>query len=108
MPDDQAPPIDHGDIATLHQRIDSLRDEVKRELAKGESRMGDIEQSIAENTRITTDVHNLLNTFRTGMKVAGAVGRGAVWVRNVVLALLAMLGLYHAVIHGVEPPTHQK
>jgi hypothetical protein len=87
------PPLTYADLERIHERLD-----------KGSARMDLMQAELTRNTEVTTEVRELLTTFKSGFKVAGWIGRAAVWLKNLVLLGLALLGLYHGVIPGHNTP----
>lgn len=67
-------------------------------------RLGEMERELKDNTAITQEVRDLLNTFRGGFKVLGWLGTAATWVGRIAAAAMAIWGAWYAITHHGELP----
>lgn len=74
---------------------------IEKRLERGSERMAAIEMGMAENTRITRDVHELLELGRNGLRVLGYLGVAARWVGGIAAAVAAVFGAWHATHDGL-------
>jgi hypothetical protein len=84
---------DYGDQdqMTTEQRLLAI----EQRLDRGAVRMTAMQQEIADNTEVTKEVRDILQTFRTGFKVAGWIGTGAKWVASISAAVAGLWALFH-------------
>lgn len=69
-----------------------------------EDRLGALQDEMAANTAITTEVRDLFASFRTGFRVLGGLGTAAVWAGKIAAAALALWGAFYASTHGGRTP----
>lgn len=92
-----APQVTPADIAAIHARLD-----------KGAARMDAMQEGMDEmkvelsaNTKVTTEVRDLLETWKGGIRFAGWLGAFVKWVGGVAAAAVGLWALFH----GGQPPT---
>lgn len=86
-----------ADVAAELLRIDGR-------LNRGAQRMDDMQAELSRNTLVTTEVRDLLQVARAGLRVLGAIGQAARWVGGLAGAAVAIWGLWQAIRHGTPPP----
>jgi hypothetical protein len=76
-----------------------------------EERLQAGEAALRENTELTRDMagtvsemRDLLELGRNGMKVLNFIGRAAVWAGKVAAACTALAAAWYAFTHGGRPP----
>lgn len=77
---------------------------IKRRLDAGSKRMRKIEDEMAINTEITTEIRDLLAAAKLGFKVLGYLGSGVKWVGSIAAAVGAIWTLAQAFLHIGPPP----
>lgn len=60
----------------------------------GDSRLGSLETGLAANSVTTSEVRDILQVAKTGLKVIGGIGTFVKWVGGVAAAVAALWGLY--------------
>lgn len=97
----QAPPIDRRrpplDLLAELSRIEGR-------LNRGAERMDQMQGELSRNTEVTTEVRDLLQMARAGLRVLGAVGTAARWLGGLAGAAAAIWALWQAMRHGAPPP----
>lgn len=115
MANDQNPPANTYEDLSL---IRSALADVHKRLENGDQRFESIEkvqrdqaeqllkqgEALNENTAITKEVRDILDTAKTGFKVLGGLGAFGKWVMYVAGGVTAVWGLITAILHGVPPP----
>jgi hypothetical protein len=66
--------------------------------------MGEMQKELTANTSVTTDVRDLLDAGRSGLKVLGWLGAAAKWIGGMAAAALAVWGLWTAIKSGGPKP----
>lgn len=79
-------------------------DAIDQRLDAGSKRMTRIESQLQENTELTRDVREFLETGRAGLRVLGVLGSVASWLGKLATAGLAVWALVQAIKHGGPPP----
>lgn len=69
--------------------------EIQARLDDGDARMTRIESSLEANTAVTTDIKDILEAGRLGLKVLGWIGAAAKWVGLVAAGGAALWGFFH-------------
>lgn len=78
--------------------------EIEDRLDKGAKNMRDMRTELADNTAVTTEVKQLLEAGKNGLKVLGWIGVGAKWVGGLAAAITALWTLLYAATHGGHLP----
>lgn len=73
---------------------------IERRLDRSDARMVSIEQSLDENTQVTTEVRDFLTAMRAGFRVLGWLGTGAKWIAAMAGAVAAVVGAFYAIKGG--------
>lgn len=71
-----------------------------------EERLARLEHNIAENTEITREVRDVVNTGRALFRFAEGFGRFLGWTARVAGAGAALWAVFYAATHGGKPPGH--
>ena len=79
----------------------------RAELIETRGRLAAVEAELKTNTDITSEVRDLLGTFRSGFKVLGWLGTGATWLGRIAAAALAIWGVAYTITHHGELPPHK-
>lgn len=69
-----------------------------------EKRLRQMEADLTQNTAITTEVRELLQTVKGGMRVLGWLGALAKWLGGLAGALVAIYTAWYAATHGGDLP----
>lgn len=69
-----------------------------------ERRLRQLEQQLSDNTTITSEVRDLLQAAKAGMKVLGWLGAVAKWCGGVAGACVAIYTAWYAATHGGDLP----
>lgn len=69
-----------------------------------DKRLGEIEVSLAENTTITGEVRELMQSVKGGMKVLGWIGAAGKWLGGLAGAAVAIYTAWYAATHGGDLP----
>lgn len=81
---------------------------IEQRLANGDRRMTLMQGELTQNTLVTTEVRELLEAARTGLKVLGWFGLGVKWCGGIAAALLSIWGfgyaVWYAMTHGGQLP----
>lgn len=93
-----------SDEEPIHPDARARFDSIDQRLDAGSKRMKSIEQQLAENTELTRDVREFLETGRAGLRVLGVLGSVASWLGKLATAGLALWALFQAIKHGGPPP----
>lgn len=87
-------------IAQLQQDMSAM----KERLDSGARRMNAMQTELSANTAVTTEVRDILDTVRSGLKVLGGLGTFASWVGKLAAAGAAIYAFFYAITHGGTPP----
>lgn len=68
-----------------------------------DKRLDKIEIDLADNTKVTREVRELLDTFKGGMKVLGWLGTGMKWAGSIAAAVFSIYAAWHAFRTGNFP-----
>ncbi|WP_298235923.1 hypothetical protein [uncultured Azohydromonas sp.] len=82
---------------TPEQRLDAIEQRLRR----GADRIAALENGLATNTQLTTEIRELLEFGRNGLRLLGHLGVVMRWAGGIAAAVSAMVGLWHAVRSGV-------
>lgn len=95
-------------------QMEVLRDYIKRNIEqtqelieranKRDTELHELRAELAENTRITAQVRELLDAMRAGLRVIGWLGKAAKWGGALAAAGTALYTAYHMATHGGRPP----
>lgn len=77
---------------------------VKKRLDAGAERMNAMQTELTANTAVTTEVRDILDAVRSGLKVLGGLGTFASWVGKLAAAAAAISAAWYAFTHGGTPP----
>ena len=84
----------------MDEDVQSEFDGVDRRLKSGKERMDAIEASIAENTRITKEIKEILDLGKSFFTILGYVAKVAKWIA----AIGSGIAVVYALAHGQLPP----
>lgn len=70
------------------------RDYVAKELRAHGLQIGELKTSLDSNTTVTTEVKDLLSTFKAGFRIAGWIQDTAVWVSKIAAAAIVMWAIF--------------
>lgn len=73
---------------------DPWRAEMHAKIEKQEKELVAIRKELAENTRITRELRDILVTVKSGARMFGWVGSGIKWISGVVTAGVALWALF--------------
>lgn len=73
---------------------DPWRAEMQAKIEKQEKELVAIRKELAENTRITRELRDILVTVKSGARMFGWVGSGIKWISGVVTAGVALWALF--------------
>lgn len=79
-------------------------DRIDQRLDKGADRMDAMDAELAANTKVTTEVRELLETGRAGLRVLGLLGKAAQFLGGIATAVVAIWGLWTALKSGAPKP----
>lgn len=82
----------------------SWMQEIEERLDRGAERMRRIEDDLARNTEITTEVRDLLDVAKGGLRALSSLGTVAWWCGRIAAAGVALWGALYAITHGGRPP----
>lgn len=68
---------------------------IEQRLDKGSRKMDLLSEEMAENTAVTREVKEILDTVKVGLKFIGVIGNAVKWVGGVVTAAAAVVGAWH-------------
>lgn len=69
--------------------VQKAMDQVNDRLDKGQERMDSIEAMLAQNTSVTTEIKDILDTAKGFFKVTGKIGTFIKWALGIATAVLA-------------------
>lgn len=81
-----------GCIERIDQRLDN-----------GSARMDLMQGELTRNTEVTTEVRDVLNMAKAGLRVLGGIGTAARWLGGIAAAAAAIWALWQAIRHGTPP-----
>lgn len=81
---------------TPEQRLDAIEHRLRR----GAERIAALEGGLKTNTQITTEIRELLELGRNGLRLLGHLGVVMRWAGGIAAALGAMVGLWQAMRSG--------
>lgn len=84
----------------MDEDVQSEFEGVDRRLKSGKERMDAIEASIAENTRITKEIKEILDLGKSFFTILGYIGKVAKWIA----AIGSGIAVAYALTHGQLPP----
>ena len=84
----------------IDEEVQTEFDGIDRRLLSGKERMDAIEASIAENTRITKEIKEILDLGKSFFTILGYVAKIAKWIA----ALGSAAAVVYALAHGQIPP----
>lgn len=73
-------------------------------LDAGAARMDAMQRELAANTEVTTEIRDLLASFKGGFRVAGWLGVVAKWLGGLAAAATALWVLIYQATHGGQLP----
>lgn len=79
--------------------------EARRRVPEMDARLRDIETELAANTKVTTEVREVLDTFKGGMRMLGWMGIAAKWIAGIAAAIGAVIAIWETLRSG-GPPRH--
>lgn len=77
---------------------------IERCLQTGEHRMGGIEAELRTNSTTTTEVRDILDTAKVGLRALGAIGTLVRWAGYLAAAGAALYTGWHMITHDGKPP----
>lgn len=77
---------------------------IQRQLDESGSRMSDLATGLAANTATTTEVRDLMDAIKGGMKVLEWLGKAARWLGGIAAACTAAYTLFYMATHGGDLP----
>ena len=93
-----AEPVNHDDIAAIHERLQGHCDRMGRiedRLESGDIRMGRIEAKLEENTELTREVVDILDSGKAAFKLLHQIGVFAKWLSAIGGAIVAAYAVWH-------------
>lgn len=81
----------------------TLRD-VRACMRQSDTRMGAMESELNVNSAVTTEVRDILNVAKVGLRVLGGVGTLVRWVGYLSAAGAAIYSAWYMATHGGRPP----
>ena len=84
----------------IDEEVQTEFDGIDRRLLSGKERMDAIEASIAENTRITKEIKEILDLGKSFFTILGYVAKVAKWIA----AIGSGIAVVYAIAHGSIPP----
>lgn len=77
---------------------------IEQRLADGDRRMSDMQTELSANTAVTTEVRDMLQTVRGGLRVLGWFGAAVKWVGGIATGLAALWAVLQAALHNGQLP----
>jgi len=68
--------------------------QIEEQLEAGAKRMDGLEKTLAENTKLTSEVHSIIGHATSFFSVLGWVGNGIKWIAAVLAAVGAVWAIY--------------
>ena len=96
-------PTRRASDAAIAQLQDDVR-AMKERLDSGARRMNAMQTELTANTAVTTEVRDILDTVRSGLRVLGGLGTLASWAGKLAAAAIAIWGAIYTFTHGGHPP----
>ena len=97
--------LQHDDLlATQVAELTVGMHNIQRALADGDKRMTGMSDDLAINTATTTEVRDLLDALKGGMKVLEWLGKVARWVGSIAAAATAAYTVFYMLTHGGDLP----
>lgn len=90
---DPTAPVTRADLARVAENV-------QRQFASGDLRMGAIESQLRLNTSMTAETKALLDGVEFGLKVIGVLGRVVMWAGRIAAAIGAIYGAFYMLTHG--------
>lgn len=103
----------HEDQSGHQQRLAAIDERLDRGAARFDElqrAVAELQRAMRENTEITTEVRDLLQLGRAGLRLLGIVGQVIRWIAMVAGGAVAIWGACYAVLYAVThgghlPPT---
>lgn len=86
-------------LPTTEDRLQSIEERLQR----GADRMDEMQEELSANTTVTTEVRDLLQTAKGGLKVLGWIGSFVKWAGGIAAGLAAIWALLQAALHNHAP-----
>lgn len=78
---------------------------IESQLRDGSARMDSMQRELTANTTVTTEVRDMLMTWKGAMAFFAGIGRFATWLTKFAGAGGVLYGLWYAATHGgTKPP----
>lgn len=77
---------------------------IQRQLSAGDARMTVMATDLASNTATTTEVRDLMDAIKGGMKVLEWLGKAARWAGGIAIAVSAIYTVFYMATHGGNMP----
>lgn len=93
-----AEPVTHDDIAAIHDRLQGHCERMGRieeRLESGDIRMGRIEAKLEENTELTREVVDILDSGKAAFKLLHQIGLFAKWLAAITGAIAGLWAVFH-------------
>lgn len=91
-----------GDDAALEYLAGCI-ERIDQRLDNGSDRMDLMQEELTRNTEVTTEVRDLLQMAKAGLRVLGGIGQAARWFGGLAAAAAAIWALWQAIRHGTPP-----
>ena len=89
---------------TIPDTVAARLADIDQRLARGDTRMANIEVELASNTEVTREVRDLMTAARVGFRVLGGLGTAAKWVGILATASAAVYTAVQTLLHSGQPP----
>ena len=96
--------VHHRVLAEQMAEISVAMHDIKSCLQRGDGRMGGLEAELSKNSTTTTEVREILDTARAGLKVLGGIGTMVRWMGYLAAAGAALYTGWHMLTNGGKPP----
>lgn len=77
---------------------------IQRQLGESSAHMTELSLGLAANTSTTTEVRDLMDAIKGGMKVLEWLGKAARWIGGIAAACTAAYTLIYMALHGGDLP----
>jgi chromosome segregation ATPase len=81
----------------LEGRLDGVRQqvvEIHEQLAEGGRRMQSLDKELSENTRTTSEMRDMFDTAKKGLRILGGIGAALKWLSAIAGAVAAVYTLW--------------
>lgn len=94
----------HSLLAAQLAEIAQSLEQINGRFVRDSDRMDTMQRELSENTAVTTDVRDVLDAGRSGLKVLGWLGQAAKWLGVLAASALSVWGLWAAIKSGGPKP----